>query len=226
MASDAIDASEPINARISNIGAALGFVLQKTIVVTVQYQRNFGSKNIVGSYIRIAPGKRGPDAPSPLLRVSFRSCGPRSLLIRATNAIFAPMPKRAVSSSRVYKSSLPFAQATVAGGFMFVCCVGCDRDGSLAAGDVRAQTQQALDNADRGGRHHGRRRQMHGLRHRPHGPAATVGWVERQRNPSLHGPIKRWVSPRSTHPTQHKYPPASPPTPADRARSSPASRRA
>jgi enamine deaminase RidA (YjgF/YER057c/UK114 family) len=41
---------------------------------------------------------------------------------------------------------LPFAQATVAGGFMFVCCVGCDRDGRLAVGDVRAQTQQALDN--------------------------------------------------------------------------------
>jgi 2-iminobutanoate/2-iminopropanoate deaminase len=56
------------------------------------------------------------------------------------------MPKRAVSSNRVYKSSLPFAQATLAGGFMFVCCVGCDRDGRLAVGDVRAQTQQALDN--------------------------------------------------------------------------------
>jgi 2-iminobutanoate/2-iminopropanoate deaminase len=56
------------------------------------------------------------------------------------------MPKRAISSTRVYKSSLPFAQATVAGGFMFVCCVGCDRDGRLAPGDVRAQTQQALDN--------------------------------------------------------------------------------
>lgn len=56
------------------------------------------------------------------------------------------MPKRAVSSNRVYRSSLPFAQATIAGGFMFVCCVGCDRTGRLAAGDVRAQTQQALDN--------------------------------------------------------------------------------
>jgi 2-iminobutanoate/2-iminopropanoate deaminase len=56
------------------------------------------------------------------------------------------MPKRAIFSNRVYKSSLPFAQATVAGGFMFVCCVGCDRDGRLAVGDVRTQTQQALDN--------------------------------------------------------------------------------
>ena len=56
------------------------------------------------------------------------------------------MPKRAVSSDRVYKSSLPFAQATVAGGFMFVCCVGCDSEGRLAVGDVRAQTQQAIDN--------------------------------------------------------------------------------
>jgi len=56
------------------------------------------------------------------------------------------MPKRAVSSDRVYQSSLPFAQATIAGGFMFVCCVGCDRDGRFAIGDVRAQTQQAIDN--------------------------------------------------------------------------------
>jgi 2-iminobutanoate/2-iminopropanoate deaminase len=55
------------------------------------------------------------------------------------------MPKRAVSSDRVYKNELPFAQATIAGGFMFVCCVGCDRAGRLA-GDVRAQTQQAIDN--------------------------------------------------------------------------------
>src|SRR5262249_10944063 len=55
------------------------------------------------------------------------------------------MPKRAVSSDRVHKSSLPFAQATIAGGFMFVCCVGCDRNGRLVIGDVRAQTQQALD---------------------------------------------------------------------------------
>ena len=29
---------------------------------------------------------------------------------------------------------------------MFVCCVGCDRNGRLAVGDVRAQTQQAIDN--------------------------------------------------------------------------------
>ena len=55
------------------------------------------------------------------------------------------MPKRAVSSDRVYQSSLPFAQATIAGGFMFVCCIGCDRAGRFAR-DVRAQTQQALDN--------------------------------------------------------------------------------
>ncbi len=56
------------------------------------------------------------------------------------------MPKRAVSSDRVFKSSLPFAQATIAGGFMFVCCVGQDREGNIAVGDVRAQTQQCLDN--------------------------------------------------------------------------------
>jgi len=56
------------------------------------------------------------------------------------------MPKRAVSSSRVFKGSLPFAQATIAGGFMFVCCVGRDSEGRFALNDVRKQTQQCLDN--------------------------------------------------------------------------------
>ena len=51
------------------------------------------------------------------------------------------MPKRAVSSDKVFKGSLPFAQATIAGGFMFVCCVGRDRAGKFAVGDVKAQTQ-------------------------------------------------------------------------------------
>jgi 2-iminobutanoate/2-iminopropanoate deaminase len=56
------------------------------------------------------------------------------------------MPKRIVSSDRVRKSALPFAQATIAGGFMFVCCVGTDRDGNFAIGDARKQTQACLDN--------------------------------------------------------------------------------
>ena len=56
------------------------------------------------------------------------------------------MPKRTVTSPKVHRSALPFAQATVAGGFMFVACVGCDRDGRYAVGDVRAQTHQCLDN--------------------------------------------------------------------------------
>ena len=56
------------------------------------------------------------------------------------------MPKRIVTSDRAFKSELPFAQATVAGGFMFVACVGCDREGRFAPGDVRAQTQVCLDN--------------------------------------------------------------------------------
>lgn len=56
------------------------------------------------------------------------------------------MPKRAIHSDKVFKGSLPFAQATVAGGFMFVACVGCNRAGKFAAGDVRAQTQACLDN--------------------------------------------------------------------------------
>lgn len=55
------------------------------------------------------------------------------------------MPKRAVSSPKVFKGSLPFAQATIAGGFMFVCCVGRDSEGRFPQG-VRAQTQQAIDN--------------------------------------------------------------------------------
>ena len=56
------------------------------------------------------------------------------------------MPKRAIYSDKVFKGSPPFAPATVAGGFMFVCCVGRDRAGNWAAGDVRKQTQQCLDN--------------------------------------------------------------------------------
>jgi enamine deaminase RidA (YjgF/YER057c/UK114 family) len=56
------------------------------------------------------------------------------------------VPKRAIASPEVFKSSRPFAQATVAGGFMFVCCTGRDPEGRFAVGDVRAQTRQALDN--------------------------------------------------------------------------------
>jgi enamine deaminase RidA (YjgF/YER057c/UK114 family) len=55
------------------------------------------------------------------------------------------MPKRIVSADRVFKGSLPFAQATVAGGFMFVCCTGVDREGRVSP-DVKEQTQQCLDN--------------------------------------------------------------------------------
>lgn len=56
------------------------------------------------------------------------------------------MPKQIVTSDHAYRSPLPFAQATVAGGFMFVCSVGCDRDGRFAVGDARVQTQACLDN--------------------------------------------------------------------------------
>jgi enamine deaminase RidA (YjgF/YER057c/UK114 family) len=41
---------------------------------------------------------------------------------------------------------MPIAQATLAGGFMFVCCTGARPDGSDALGDARAQTRQAIDN--------------------------------------------------------------------------------
>lgn len=56
------------------------------------------------------------------------------------------MPKRAVTSDKIRKPALPFAPATVAGGFMFVCSTGHDREGRFVLGDARAQTQQALDN--------------------------------------------------------------------------------
>lgn len=56
------------------------------------------------------------------------------------------MPKRAILSNRVFKPALPFAQATLAGGFLFACSTGRDRDGHFVIGDVRAQTQQAIDN--------------------------------------------------------------------------------
>ena len=56
------------------------------------------------------------------------------------------MPKRAISSDRVFKPSLPFAQATLAGGFLFACSTGRNQQGQFVTGDVRAQTQQAIDN--------------------------------------------------------------------------------
>ena len=86
------------------------------------------------------------------------------------------MPKRAIYSDKVFKGSLPFAQATIAGGFMFVCCVGRDRAGKFAVGDVRAQTQACLDNIraliEEAGGTMTRHRQMHGLCHRPRQLAA------------------------------------------------------
>ncbi|MES2712337.1 MAG: RidA family protein [Pseudomonadota bacterium] len=56
------------------------------------------------------------------------------------------MPKRAIYSDKVQKPSLPFAQATLAGGFLFACSTGRNLQGQFAIGDVRAQTQQTLDN--------------------------------------------------------------------------------
>ncbi|MFT3987519.1 RidA family protein [Aestuariivirga sp.] len=56
------------------------------------------------------------------------------------------MPRRTISSNKIHKVDLPFAQATIAGDFMFVCCMGMDRAGKFALGNARAQTQQAIDN--------------------------------------------------------------------------------
>ena len=59
---------------------------------------------------------------------------------------------------------------------MFVCCVGRDREGQFAVGDVRAQTQACLDNIraliEEAGGTMKRHRQMHGLCHRPRQLAA------------------------------------------------------
>jgi len=56
------------------------------------------------------------------------------------------MPKRAIATDKVFKPSLPFAQATVAGGFVFACSTGRDVEGRFAVGDVRAQTRQTIAN--------------------------------------------------------------------------------
>ena len=56
------------------------------------------------------------------------------------------MPKKAISSPKVFNSTLPFAEATIAGGFMFVCSIGRDLDGNFAIGDAKKQTQQTIDN--------------------------------------------------------------------------------
>ena len=56
------------------------------------------------------------------------------------------MPKTVISSDKVFKPALPFAQASKAGGFVFACSTGRDREGRFAIGDVRAQTQQTIDN--------------------------------------------------------------------------------
>jgi enamine deaminase RidA (YjgF/YER057c/UK114 family) len=56
------------------------------------------------------------------------------------------MPKRLISSDRVFVGKLPRAQATIAGGFMFVCCTGRDLQGKFALGNARRQTQQCIDN--------------------------------------------------------------------------------
>ncbi len=56
------------------------------------------------------------------------------------------MPRRTISSNRIFRHDLPFAQATIAGDFMFVCCMGMDLKGEFAPGDARRQTQQCIDN--------------------------------------------------------------------------------
>jgi enamine deaminase RidA (YjgF/YER057c/UK114 family) len=56
------------------------------------------------------------------------------------------MPKRIITSPKLLPPRLPFAPATLAGGFLFACCVGTDAEGKFAIGDARAQTRQCLAN--------------------------------------------------------------------------------
>lgn len=56
------------------------------------------------------------------------------------------MPKSIITSDRVFKPLFPFAQATLAGGFLFACSTGRNLQGQFVVGDVRAQTQQAIEN--------------------------------------------------------------------------------
>ncbi len=54
-----------------------------------------------------------------------------------------PSQKAAISSDKVFKPALPFAQAAKAGGFVFACPTGRDREGRFAIGDVRARLEAA-----------------------------------------------------------------------------------
>jgi antitoxin ParD1/3/4 len=54
------------------------------------------------------------------------------------------MPRRAISSDKVLKPSLPFAQATEVGGFVFACSTERVVEGRLALGNAHAQTQQTI----------------------------------------------------------------------------------
>jgi len=57
------------------------------------------------------------------------------------------MPKTIIQSDRAWRSRLPFAQATLAGGIFQCCSVGYDQRGMLVGpGDIRAQTRQTLEN--------------------------------------------------------------------------------
>ena len=54
------------------------------------------------------------------------------------------MPKRAISTDKVFRPSLPFAQATEAGGFVFACSTGRDVEGRFAIGDVRLKVVKTI----------------------------------------------------------------------------------
>ena len=79
------------------------------------------------------------------------------------------MPKRSVSSDRVYKSRLPFAQATIASDFMFVCCAGADLQGQSALGDAR---RPAVHRQADGSVHEFRHANRQGFRGRSRQPEA------------------------------------------------------
>lgn len=57
------------------------------------------------------------------------------------------MPKTTITSPHVFQpQGLPYAPATRAGDFVFACSTGVNAQGQFAAGDVKAQTQQTIDN--------------------------------------------------------------------------------
>lgn len=59
------------------------------------------------------------------------------------------MPERAIASGKGLESRPPFAQATLAGGFLFACCADTRREGKCAIGDARPREPHRQREHDR-----------------------------------------------------------------------------